>query len=98
MADAMQYEFPVSDSKEKSSGSIDNTKKIPNNTTEEGLKTDLPEMLGESTPKQYTIDEYYKDDDLGKEVLQNKYLAPWEKILTICGKELRRQWQMLKKM
>jgi len=79
MADAMQYEFPVSDSKEKSSGSIDNTKKIPNNTTEEGLKTDLPEMLGESTPKQYTIDEYYKDDDLGKEVLQNKYLAPWEK-------------------
>ena len=79
MADAMQYEFPVSNSKEKSSGSIDNTKKIPNNTTEEGLKTDLPEMLGESTPKQYTIDEYYKDDDLGKEVLQNKYLAPWEK-------------------
>ena len=47
MADAMQYEFPVSDSKEKSSGSIDNSKQTPNNTTEEGLKTDLPEMLGE---------------------------------------------------
>jgi len=79
MADSMQYEFPVSNSKEKSSGSINNSKQTPNNTTEEGLKTDLPEMLGESTPKQYTIDEYYKDDDLGKEVLQNKYLAPWEK-------------------
>jgi len=79
MAEAMQYEFPVSGSKEESSGSIDNTKKSPNNITEEGLKTDLPEMLGESTPHQYTIDEYYKDDDLGKEVLKNKYLAPWEK-------------------
>ena len=79
MAEAMQYEFPVSGSKEKSSGSIDNTKQSPNNITEEGLKTDLPEMLGESTPHQYTIDEYYKNDDLGKEVLQNKYLAPWEK-------------------
>ena len=79
MADAMQYEFPVSDSKEKSSGSIDNTKETPKIINEEGPKTDLPEMLGESTPEKYTIDEYYKDDNLGKEVLQNKYLAPWEK-------------------
>ena len=79
MAEAMQYEFPVSDSKEKSSGSIDNSKVSPKNINEEGPKTDLPEMLGESTPEKYTIDEYYKDDNLGKEVLQNKYLAPWEK-------------------
>ena len=30
-------------------------------------------------PKEFEIDRYYKDDDLGKSVLEMKYLAPWEK-------------------
>ena len=30
------------------------------------------------TPKQYRINSYYKNDDLGTKVLQQKYLAPWE--------------------
>ena len=29
-------------------------------------------------PKNYTIEEYYKDDNLGSDVLKQKYLAPWE--------------------
>ena len=32
-----------------------------------------------SVPKNYSIDEYYKNDDLGSDVLKQKYLAPWEK-------------------
>ena len=30
-------------------------------------------------PKEFQVDEYYKDDTLGKSVLEMKYLAPWEK-------------------
>ncbi len=29
-------------------------------------------------PKNYTIEEYYRDDNLGSDVLKQKYLAPWE--------------------
>ncbi len=29
-------------------------------------------------PEQYKIEEFYKDDQLGSDVLKNKYLAPWE--------------------
>ena len=32
-----------------------------------------------TTPENYKIDSYYKDDTLGSDVLKNKYLAPWEK-------------------
>ena len=30
-------------------------------------------------PEEFQINEYYKDDALGKSVLEGKYLAPWEK-------------------
>ena len=33
----------------------------------------------EACPKEFEIDEYYKNDALGKSVLEMKYLAPWEK-------------------
>ncbi len=79
MAESMQYEFPVSDSKEQSSGKIIEHKDTGKKDTKQTPTTDLPEVLGEKTPTEYTIEEYYSDDDLGKEVLQNKYLAPWEK-------------------
>ena len=29
-------------------------------------------------PKEYTIENYYPDDQLGSDVLKQKYLAPWE--------------------
>ncbi|MAG21500.1 MAG: adenosylcobalamin-dependent ribonucleoside-diphosphate reductase [Candidatus Marinimicrobia bacterium] len=81
MAKAMQYEFPISGRKEKPSEEISQRIQIeaPESREKTSPTTDLPEVLGEATPPQYTVDEYYLGDDLGKEVLQNKYLAPWEK-------------------
>ena len=32
----------------------------------------------DSTPKHYTIQQYYDNDTLGSDVLKQKYLAPWE--------------------
>lgn len=32
-----------------------------------------------SIPNNYTIEEYYKNDELGSDVIKQKYLAPWEK-------------------
>lgn len=32
----------------------------------------------DSTPKRYTIQQYYNNDTLGSDVLKQKYLAPWE--------------------
>ena len=78
MADAMQFEFPVSGSKEKSSGKIIGNLEIEKKDAERGPESDLPEVLGETTPAHYTLEEYYKEDELGQEVLQKKYLAPWE--------------------
>ena len=78
MADAMQFEFPVSGSKEKSSDKIIGNIDIRNKDAEKGPESDLPEVLGETTPAHYTLEEYYKEDELGQEVLRNKYLAPWE--------------------
>ena len=78
MADAMQFEFPVSGSKEKSSGKIIGSLDIEKKDAERGPESDLPEVLGETTPAHYTLEEYYKEDELGQEVLQKKYLAPWE--------------------
>jgi len=78
MADAMQFEFPVSGSKEKSSDKIIGNIDIRKKDAEKGPESDLPEVLGETTPAHYTLEEYYKEDELGQEVLRNKYLAPWE--------------------
>ncbi len=32
-----------------------------------------------SVPEKFSIEEYYKNDNLGSDVLKQKYLAPWEK-------------------
>ncbi|MBF88320.1 MAG: ribonucleoside-diphosphate reductase, adenosylcobalamin-dependent [Candidatus Marinimicrobia bacterium] len=79
MAESIQYEFPVSNSKEKSSGKIVEKTDMGKKPIKATPTTDLPEVLGEKTPQEYTIEQYYNDDELGKEVLQKKYLAPWEK-------------------
>ena len=78
MADAMQFEFPVSGSKEKSSEKVIGNIDIRKKGAEKGPESDLPEVLGETTPAHYTLEKYYKEDELGQEVLRNKYLAPWE--------------------
>jgi ribonucleoside-diphosphate reductase alpha chain len=39
----------------------------------------LENQASENIPQEYTIQEYYKDDNLGSDVLKEKYLAPWEK-------------------
>ena len=62
MADAIQFEFPVSGSKEKSSGKIIGNIEIENKDVEQGPESDLPEFLGETTPAHYTLEEYYKED------------------------------------
>ena len=40
---------------------------------------ELDENKQEECPDEFKIDSYYKEDNLGKKVLQQKYLAPWEK-------------------
>jgi len=35
--------------------------------------------IDKEIPKKYTIENYYKNDHLGSDVLKQKYLAPWEK-------------------
>ena len=37
------------------------------------------ELEQESIPEKYKIEDYYGEDDLGSNVLKQKYLAPWEK-------------------
>lgn len=76
MAEALQFEFPIPGSGDKPSQRV-----IPDFKPGERRRstTHLPEVLGESTPEKYTLDKYYAGDDLGREVLKNKYLAPWEK-------------------
>ena len=44
---------------------------VPPQVTQENQEID-------STPKQYTIQQYYDKDSLGSDVLKQKYLAPWE--------------------
>jgi len=46
----------------------------PITSTIKSLESDSPFQV----PKEYTITEYYGDDQLGSDVLKNKYLAPWE--------------------
>ncbi|MFQ6674467.1 MAG: ribonucleotide reductase N-terminal alpha domain-containing protein, partial [Fidelibacterota bacterium] len=81
MAKAIQFEIPISfptdQSSEDTAPKVDLG--IPTDHKKRAPRTHLPEVLGESTPEEYSIDRYYGGDDLGKEVLQNKYLAPWEK-------------------
>ena len=42
------------------------------------ILTAIQETENSDIPEQYRIEEFYKDDHLGSDVLKNKYLAPWE--------------------
>ena len=73
MAEAIEINFPTeSDKNPKIDSEIKN--QILGFNVKESMKKDE-----ESCPEEYTIDNYYKEDDLGRSVLEMKYLAPGEK-------------------
>ena len=69
MAEAMELNLtlPISDDNQ-----VDNPI-LPKKTT---LNSKGPKP--EKSNNKYTIEEYYKNDSLGSDVLKQKYLAPWE--------------------
>ena len=75
MAEAIEINFP----NEKESGS-----KIDPETKKQILGFNIKESIekketAEDCPEEYKVENYYKEDDLGKSVLEMKYLAPGEK-------------------
>ena len=79
MAELLEFEFNIpSEYTDKSNEILPPIDIIPDK--KQAIPTsDLPEVLGETTPEKFSIENYYQDDELGKDVLKNKYLAPWEK-------------------
>ena len=75
MAEAIEINFPTEP---------DKNPKIDSELKNQILGFNVKESMdqdknGESCPEEYTIDNYYKEDDLGRSVLEMKYLAPGEK-------------------
>jgi len=72
MAEHLKLDFPVLNPE------AENTERI---IPEEGIATfedGILEKPDDYIPEQYTIDKYYTDDQLGADVLKNKYLTPNE--------------------
>ena len=75
MAEAIEINFPTeSDKNPKIDSELKN--QILGFNVKESMNQDKE---SESCPEEYTIDNYYKEDDLGRSVLEMKYLAPGEK-------------------
>ena len=75
MAEAIEINFP----NEK-----ENSSKIDPETKKQILGFNIKESIekketAEDCPEEYKVENYYKEDDLGKSVLEMKYLAPGEK-------------------
>ena len=73
MAEAIEINFPTES---------DKNPKIDSELKKQILGFNVKESMDqdkESCPEEYTIDNYYKEDDLGRSVLEMKYLAPGEK-------------------
>ena len=75
MAEAIEINFP----NEK-----ENSSKIDPETKKKILGFNIKESLDKKEsksdcPEEYKVENYYKEDDLGKSVLEMKYLAPGEK-------------------
>ena len=74
MAEAIEINFPRENEKNPSIDPDIKNQILDYDVTESDSKKK------EECPKEFKIDNYYhKDDELGKNVLQQKYLAPWEK-------------------
>tara|TARA_B100001769_G_scaffold9584_1_gene6871 strand:- start:1867 stop:4245 length:2379 start_codon:yes stop_codon:yes gene_type:complete len=75
MAEAIEINFPTeSDKNPKIDSELKN--QILGYNVKESMDQDKE---NESCPEEYKIDNYYKEDDLGRSVLKMKYLAPGEK-------------------
>jgi len=72
MAEPLKLDFPVFNPEAENRDSNIQSTVIP--TFEEGIL----EKPDNYIPKHYTIDKYYADDQLGADVLKNKYLTPNE--------------------
>ncbi|MFC1528097.1 adenosylcobalamin-dependent ribonucleoside-diphosphate reductase [Candidatus Neomarinimicrobiota bacterium] len=72
MAEHLKLDFPVFNPEAENRDSNIQSTVIP--TFEEGIL----EKPDNYIPKHYTIDKYYTDDQLGADVLKNKYLTPSE--------------------
>ena len=72
MAEAMEFDFslPSNEGKKFDPELVEKVKRIQQEANGKSSSTD--------TPEDYTLEAYYTDDDLGADVLKNKYLAPWE--------------------
>lgn len=73
-AEAIELNFPTEEQKSKVDKDLRDTL-LNINLSQNNQITDHEE----SCPSQFTSEEYYKEDDLGKSVLEMKYLAPGEK-------------------
>ncbi len=73
MAEAIEINFPTESDKNPK---IDS--ELKNQILGFNVKKSMDQDK-ESCPEEYTIDNYYKEDDLGRSVLEMKYLAPGEK-------------------
>ena len=75
MAEAIEINFPTeSDKNPKIDSDLKN--QILGFNVKDSMESDKD---SESCPEEYTVDNYYKEDDLGRSVLEMKYLAPGEK-------------------
>ena len=75
MAEAIEINFPAESEKNPK---IDSD--LKNQILGFNVKDSMdPNKDSESCPEEYTVDNYYKEDDLGRSVLEMKYLAPGEK-------------------
>jgi len=72
MAEAMEFDFSLPSNKGKKFDPelVEKVKKIQQEANGKSQTEDIPEN--------YSIENYYADDELGADVLKNKYLAPWE--------------------
>ncbi|MDG2267163.1 MAG: ribonucleotide reductase N-terminal alpha domain-containing protein, partial [Candidatus Marinimicrobia bacterium] len=72
MAEAMEFDFslPSNEGKKFDPELVEKVKRIQEEANGKASAKDIPEN--------FTIESYYTDDDLGADVLKNKYLAPWE--------------------
>jgi len=73
MAEVIEINFPRENEKNPSIDSNIKNQILDYDVTESDNKKQ------EECPEEFKIENYYKDDALGKNVLQQKYLAPWEK-------------------
>ena len=74
MAEAIEINFPTENEKNPK---IDS--ELKNQILGFNVKEDMDSKDVESCPEEYKVENYYKEDELGRSVLEMKYLAPGEK-------------------